>query len=312
MEEQIAPAGTVPATYLARLAVQARYADAYIPMFAVDSAAPDEVRELAEALNDMVARMRQERVNLAAAKAALERATDQAEAASRAKTAFLANLSHELRSPLNSILGFTEMLASGIYGPISEEQQSRLARILANGHALLALLNEVLDLARIEAGKLQMQWIDIDLAVILRTVVASIEPEVKRKALDLQVEIEPDLGRVRTDVDRLRQILGNLLNNAIKFTSTGAITVSGRLHPERPDWVRLTVADTGMGIPADALARIWEEFYQVDPSRRRKGGGAGLGLPITRKLVELLGGTIAVESAEDAGTCFYVDLPCGL
>ncbi len=280
---------------LAGLIAQTPHAATHDPPFAppADAAAP--IQALAAALNALVADLRAEKA--------------QADAASRAKTEFLANLSHELRSPLNAILGFTEMLAEGYYGPVAPEQKNRLDRVMANGHSLLGLLNEVLDLTRIERGRVEIHPTPIDLPLLLRTVAAEHEAAVATKALALRLDVAPDLGSVDTDVDRLRQILGNLLANAVRFTEAGEVTLRGATHPARPDWVRLAVADTGIGIPAAAQAHVWEEFYQVNAAQRRTQGGAGLGLPICRKLTLLLGGEIAVESTEGAGTCFTVDLP---
>ena len=255
-----------------------------------------------DALNALRARERLERE-------ALERARVAAETANRAKSAFLANMSHELRTPLNAILGFSEMMAGGLYGPISEEQRSRLTRIQANGQTLLGLLNDVLDLARIEAGKAQLVRNEVDLGPLLRTVAASLEPDVRRKALDLRVQAPGALPHLRTDVDRLQQVVRNLLSNAVKFTEQGQITLTADRAPERVGWVRIIVADTGIGIPAEALDRIWDEFYQVNPAAGPRRAGAGLGLPISRRLVELLGGEIRVESQEQVGSRFTVDLP---
>jgi signal transduction histidine kinase len=288
--------------HLNALTARLRAAESGDAPFAAPDGAPPELAALVEALNALRARERQERD-------ALARARDAAEAANRAKSAFLANMSHELRTPLNAILGFTEMMAGGLYGPVSDEQRSRLLRIQANGQSLLGLLNEVLDLARIEAGKAQVVRNEVDLGPLLRTIAASLEPDVRRQALDLRVLVAPDLPRLRTDVDRLQQVLGNLLSNALKFTEQGEITLQAAHAPDRAGWVRITVADTGIGIPAAALDRVWEEFYQAPPAAGPRRAGAGLGLPISRRLAELLGGEIRVESQERAGSRFTVDLP---
>lgn len=247
------------------------------------------------ALNELLDQTRRER--------------DHALAASQAKTVFLGNLSHEIRSPLNSILGFAEMMADGLYGPISPEQKKRLERMLQNGQALLAFLNQVLDLARMESGRLQLAPIDISLPVLLRTIAADFEPPARAKALAFAVEINPGLGNIHTDVDRLRQILGNLLDNAVRYTAQGGITLRAAPHPTRAGFVRLTVADTGPGIAPATQAHVWEEFYQIDPTQRGRTGGAGLGLPISRKLTALLGGELSLSSAAGAGSSFHVDLP---
>jgi signal transduction histidine kinase len=282
---------------LAALTAQARQGAAGDPAFGVDPTAPAEIRELAAALNALVAGLRQER--------------EGAVAASQAKTVFLGNLSHEIRSPLNSILGFAEMMLDGLYGPISPEQKKRLERMQKNGQALLALLTQVMDLAQMESGRLQMAFIDISLPVLVRTIAAEVAPDAESKGLAFGVEIAPGLSSIYTDVDHVRQILGNLLHNAIRYTAQGSVTLRALPHPTRAGFVRLAVADTGPGIPAAAQARIWEEFYQIDPTQRGKTGGAGLGLPISRKLTELLGGQIALDSPEGGGSCFYVDLPLG-
>ncbi|HET7078165.1 MAG TPA: ATP-binding protein [Chloroflexia bacterium] len=308
MQDPASGPNMIPAAAVRRIADQARRMTEP-GAFLAPSDSPPVVIELVTALNDLLERVQQEQTALAAANTALAQSRDAAEAASLAKSTFLANMSHELRTPLNAMLGFTEMMVTGLYGPLTEEQQSRLTRVLVNGQNLLSLLNEVLDMARIEAGKVQLLAIEIEPGVLLRSIAGSIEPEIKRKALDLQVEVQPGLPVIRTDVDRLRQVLGNLVNNALQFTDTGAITLRAQSAPQWPQAVRFTVADTGIGIPATALPHIWDEFYQVGGGIRRPAGGAGLGLAISRKLTRLLGGQISVESEEHHGSRFHVDLP---
>lgn len=264
----------------------------------------DPSQEQIAALTSQIEELRREQ-------AALRERCAQAEAARQAQTVFLGNLSHEIRSPLNSMLGFAEMMADGLYGPVTPEQEQRLARVLKNGHALVALLTQVLDLARMESGRIELAPIAIRLPVLLRTVAAALEPAARAKGLALRVEIDPGLETIRIDVDRARQLLGNLLDNAIRYTEQGAVTLRAAPHPTRAGFVRLAVADTGPGIPPAVAARLGAEFYQIDLTRRGPGGGAGLGLAISYRLAALLGGALSLDSREEAGTCVYVDLPVG-
>ncbi len=246
-------------------------------------------------------------------------AREQADAANAAKSAFLASMSHELRTPLNGILGFAQILQRR--PDLANDQRAGLEVITQSGNHLLMLINDVLDLSRIEAGKLDLHPTDIDLPVLLDGIVAIVRPAAVQKNLQLQYEPDAHLPvGVRADAQRLRQVLLNLLSNAIKFTPAGSVTLRVTAEPPtdapnaatngtHADPVRLTFAvqDTGVGIAPDQLAAIFEPFQQVGDQQQRIGG-TGLGLAITRQLVDLMGGTLTVESTEGQGSCFAFTL----
>jgi len=235
----------------------------------------------------------------------LEAARDAAEAASRAKSAFLANISHEIRTPMNGILGFARLLLDE---PLSEEQHSYAEIIARCGTGLLDLINGILDLSKIEAGRSKPSIELADVAHVARGACTLLEPRAIEKGIRLTVEVSPDVPEaVATDPARLRQILLNLVGNAVKFTDTGSIAVAlgpGGPQPDGADRLLFRVTDTGMGIPADQLETIFAPFVQVDSSASHSHGGTGLGLAITRHLVGLLGGTIWAESELGRGSTF--------
>jgi signal transduction histidine kinase len=225
------------------------------------------------------------------------------------KSSFLANMSHELRTPLNSILGFTDVMLEGLDGEITDRMATDLQVIQKNGHHLLNLINDVLDMAKIEAGKLQLTPEPFNLEEVLDEVLSITAPLADAKALNLFVDpaSSRDLA-LEADRFRLRQVMLNLVNNAIKFTDAGSVSISA----ERENGgIRVAVQDTGLGIPADHLELIFQEFTQVDISSTRKVGGTGLGLPISRKLVELHGGRLWAESTgvPGEGSRFIMELP---
>jgi PAS domain S-box-containing protein len=245
--------------------------------------------------------------NITARKSAeqeLIRARDQAEAASRAKSEFLATISHEIRTPLNGVLGMAQAMAADT---LSLPQQERLKVLHRSGEALLSLLNDVLDLAKIESGKLQLEQAEFDLDLVCQSAIAgyAVLAEGKGVALDLKIS-KAARGRYMGDETRLRQILHNLVSNAVKFTASGAVGLSVRRAGRS---VSFTVTDTGIGIPADKLAGLFDKFVQADASTTRRFGGSGLGLAIARDLVLMMGGKIEVESEEGAGSTFTVRLP---
>ncbi len=227
----------------------------------------------------------------------------------RLKSSFLANMSHELRTPLNSILGFADVIAEGLDGPLTEPMKTDLQLIQKNGQHLLHLINDVLDMAKIEAGKLNLQSERFRLHEVLDEVLSITSPLASEKALSLFIEDESDQEvEVFADRTRIRQVMLNLVNNALKFTEKGKISICATRQEER---VLIRVRDTGVGIPPDKLEAIFEEFAQVDPSPTRKVGGTGLGLPISRRLVDMHGGRMWAESAgvPGEGSTFYVELP---
>ena len=236
----------------------------------------------------------------------LREALDQAKSAARARDAFLATVSHELRTPLNAIIGFNSLMLEKDCSP--EERRRYLSFARDAGQALLTQVNDLLDMAKIEAGKIELESVDFDLAQLIETSVNVIRSEAQLRGIDVGIEISTKLGRwVRGDPARLRQILLNLLNNALKFTEQGSIHVSARLVGER--MMEISVADSGVGIPADRLEAIFEKFSQADVSITRRFGGTGLGLAICKSLAKLMGGEISVESEPDSGSIFRVTIP---
>jgi len=228
------------------------------------------------------------------------------ELASKHKSQFLANMSHELRTPLNAILGYTELLLDGIYGEVPEKARETMGRIERSGRHLLALINDVLDLSKIEAGQLTLSLADYSLSEIVNTVVTAMEPLAAEKGLALQVALEPSLPLARGDDRRLSQVLLNLVGNAVKFTDAGEVRIEGKVSDGA---FLVSVSDTGPGIAAEHQTSIFDEFQQVDSSNTRKKGGTGLGLSIARRILALHGGRIWVESAPGEGATFSFTLP---
>jgi PAS domain S-box-containing protein len=226
--------------------------------------------------------------------------------ANRLKSEFLASMSHELRTPLNAVLGHTSLLLDRLFGEITAQQTDSLERIRAAGQHLQALIDDILDLAKIEAGKMPLHLEDIALREVVIEVAQQLEPMVRKKGLDVTYRVGEDGMRVYTDRTKLKQILLNLLSNAVKFTHVGWVRLDAT-HSD--DFVRIAVSDSGIGIKSEHLDAIWEDFRQIDQSRTREFGGTGLGLSITRKLLERLGGSVQVESRYGEGTTFTVWLP---
>ncbi|MFZ0544512.1 MAG: GAF domain-containing protein [Candidatus Promineifilaceae bacterium] len=223
------------------------------------------------------------------------------------KTQFLANMSHELRTPLNSIIGFSRVILKGIDGPITAEQEEDLTSIHSSGQHLLSLINDILDVARIEAGKMTLAYEYVDVKEMATSVNATVRGLVKDKDIDLDWQIEEGLPPVEADAIRLRQILLNFLSNAAKFTETGCISLF--IFQEGPYHIHIAIQDTGIGIAEEDFDLLFEAFEQVDSSVTRSFGGTGLGLPITKKLVELHQGQVWVESEVGHGSVFHVMLP---
>jgi signal transduction histidine kinase len=226
--------------------------------------------------------------------------------ASEHKSQFFANMSHELRTPLNAVLGYTELLADGLYGAIPERAKQVLERVQINGTHLLALINDVLDLSKIEAGELSLAVEDYSLRNVVDTVLAQAGSLAQAKGLTLAANVADELPKGSGDERRLTQVVLNIVSNAIKFTEHGSVTISASAAN---GMFEVGIRDTGAGIASEDQARIFEAFQQVDNSNTRKKGGTGLGLSISKRLVEMHGGTIEVESELGAGSTFYVRLP---
>ncbi|MGR8918038.1 MAG: response regulator [Gammaproteobacteria bacterium] len=236
----------------------------------------------------------------------LRQAREQAESANRTKSAFLANMSHELRTPMNAIIGYSEMLIEEAEDLGEEDFVPDLEKIRGAGRHLLELINDILDLSKIEAGRIELFVEEIDVPTLVDEVALTTRPLVEKNGNALVVDVEPSVGLMQADVTRVRQCLLNLLSNAAKFTHEGSVT----LHVSADSgFVRFDVIDTGIGIAADKLAHLFDEFTQADASTTRKYGGTGLGLAITRRLCHLMGGDVAVKSVPGEGSRFSVVLP---
>jgi signal transduction histidine kinase len=235
----------------------------------------------------------------------LEKANRELAQANVMKTQFLANMSHELRTPLNAIIGYTQMAVDGIYGPLTQKQSDRLSRVVANGYNLLALINDLLDISKIEAGRLTLISKRVDTPALIQSVSSTLQPLADKKGLSLAFECD-DAPPIYADETRARQILTNIGANAIKFTPKGSVTIRTQRDGK---YLRFSIIDTGIGIPAEALSTIFEEFRQVDGGFTRQYEGSGLGLTIARRLVEMQRGQITVESTVGVGSTFHVMLP---
>jgi PAS domain S-box-containing protein len=244
------------------------------------------------------------------AEAALIAARDVAREGERAKAEFLANMSHEIRTPMNAVLGLSDLLATTA---LSDVQRSYVAAIRTSGNSLLRLINDILDFSKFEAGRLEVEHAPMDLQACLDEVLAITRGAAEAKGLPLQLRVAAEVPRrVLGDAVRLRQVLVNLVSNAVKFTSRGEVRITVTRMPLAGgrDGVRLAVRDTGIGIPADRMDRLFQVFSQVDASTTRQFGGTGLGLAICKRLVGLMGGSIGVQSQPGVGSEFQVDLPC--
>ncbi len=235
-------------------------------------------------------------------KTAMERAQD----ADRIKSAFLATMSHELRTPLNSIIGFTGIILQELPGPINEEQRKQMLMVQNSSRHLLALINDVLDISKIEAGELKLLITTFDVKTSIEKVVNMIMPQSEKKGLKLNIHIADDVGISKTDQRRLEQVILNLLNNAVKFTEQGSISLSCSTLDSN---YILSVADTGIGITHENLSSIFQPFHQIDSGLSRNHEGTGLGLSICMKLLDLMGGSITAESRPDEGSTFKITFP---
>jgi len=255
-----------------------------------------------------------------ATEAQLAHSNEELVRATRLKDEFLANMSHELRTPLNAILGTTESLQEGIFGDLAAEQLNALQTVDESSTHLLSLINEVLDLARIESGQIELDRAAVDLAPLCESTLAFVRQLAEKKGVSLEFEVSGALPLVHADERRVRQVLINLLNNAVKFTPEGSGRVrlvaefvegtEATLGRSRRDMVRVTVCDTGVGIAADDLPKLFRPFVQVDSALNRQYEGTGLGLALVKRIVELHGGSVGVESVVGEGSRFSFTLPC--
>jgi signal transduction histidine kinase/DNA-binding response OmpR family regulator len=240
----------------------------------------------------------------------LKHAMESAEDASRAKSAFLANMSHELRTPMNAIIGYSEMLMEDAEDDGNQEAAGDLKKIHGAGTHLLSLINDVLDLSKIEAGKMETYLETFGIPQLVDEVVATIDALIKKNDNRLKAVIDPTLGEMHADVTKVRQALFNLLSNAAKFTQQGEIGLVVKSEQvDGADWVRFSVSDSGIGIPPEKIDHVFEEFSQADVSTTRDYGGTGLGLPISRRFCQMMGGDITVESTVGKGSTFTIRLP---
>jgi PAS domain S-box-containing protein len=257
--------------------------------------------------SELEARIRAATADLAEQNARLQWQSQELEKANRLKSEFLASMSHELRTPINALIGYAALLLDGVLGEITPTQRDALTRARAAAEHLLALINDILDLAKIEAGKMPLHVQEVSLAVVTREVAQQMEPLIHKKGLRFNTAVARDCPVIMSDRTKVKQILLNLVSNAVKFTNDGSVTVAVECAPD--GGVHIKVADTGIGIRREDLDEIWEDFRQVDMSRTREHGGTGLGLSIVRKLLDRLGGRVAVESEYGKGTTFTVWLP---
>ncbi len=238
----------------------------------------------------------------------LRRQAIELEQASAAKSQFLANMSHELRTPLNAVLGYTQMLLQGVSGELSEAQKKSLWRIDSNARHLLEVINEILDITRIEAGRMPLHVSEFRIGELLKEVTAELEPIMARSRVPVQVSVDKGIPPLKTDRQKVKQIVVNLLSNALKFTHEGWIRITVA-YDRRARTVSVAVQDTGIGIAPEEHQRVFEDFKQVDPSPTRAYGGTGLGLSISRRLAQMLSGRITLESALGKGSTFTLHVP---
>jgi PAS domain S-box-containing protein len=233
------------------------------------------------------------------------------EQASALKSQFLANMSHEFRTPLNAILGYTHMLLNGVSGAISDQQRKSLTRIDSNSRHLLALINDILDITRIEAGRMPLNLSTFDVSDLVNEVMSELEPIIRRSTLKVAAKMARNLRPLKSDRQKVKQVVLNLLSNALKFTPAGVVTIAAS-YDDKKRWIAIAVRDTGVGIAPADQAKVFEDFRQLDSSPTRGYGGTGLGLSICRRLAQMLGGSIELISELNEGSTFILKLPARL
>jgi signal transduction histidine kinase/DNA-binding LacI/PurR family transcriptional regulator len=242
-----------------------------------------------------------------------KQAQDASQNANRSKSMFLASMSHELRTPLNSIVGYSEMLAEDAAGKHDGQLASDLEKIRAAGTHLRAIVNDILDLSKIEAGKMSLYLEDFDVSIVVREVCQTLRPQVDGGAVALACTCPPDIGSMHADMTKVRQVILNILSNAVKFTKEGSVAlIAGRTREECGDWLNFIVRDTGIGMTPQQVTHVFETFTQADASTSRMFGGTGLGLAISRSLCRLMGGDISVKSEIGKGSEFVIMLPANV
>jgi signal transduction histidine kinase len=266
------------------------------------------LEQLTEASSELEAKVHAATAELAEQNEKLRRQALQLEQASAAKSQFLANMSHEFRTPLNAILGYTNMLLQGVSGEMTPQQKRNLQRIDSNGRHLLQVINEILDITRIEAGRMPLNLSDFALPELVQEVMAELDPIVARTKLSVSAALSPELPQVHSDRQKVKQIVLNLLSNALKFTHEGSVQVAAE-YDLGTSMVKICVKDTGIGIAPEHQEKIFEDFQQVDSSPTRAYGGTGLGLSICRRLATMMGGRVSVQSVLGQGSTFTLHLP---
>ena len=270
----------------------------------------EEITNLIKQLQSEIFEHKQTEKNLKKHQHDLSLARDQAFAASRAKSVFLANMSHELRTPLNAIIGYSEMLFEDPNLDVSKQQLDDITKIKSSGQHLLTIINDILDLSKIEAGKMELKLDHFDLASFINDTVSAIQPAAASNSNSLTVEYAPNIGTIYADANKLRQSLFNVLDNACKFTKNGAIRLIINMETRNEnDWIRFTVSDTGIGISDDQTRNLFSEFTQADSSTTKPYKGTGLGLALSQRFCELMGGHITFTSDLGKGSSFSISIP---
>jgi signal transduction histidine kinase/ActR/RegA family two-component response regulator len=274
----------------------------------LDASTPEDIQQLRQAIDELLLTVEQNKQIQLKVTEDLQDAKNLAESGSRAKSQFLANMSHELRTPMNAILGYSEMLMEEALETNQNRWHQDLNKIHTAGQHLLGLINDILDLSKIEAGKMELYLEHFDLQQMVDEVVMTVQPLIHRQGNRLVVHCVPEIQDLYADLTKVRQILFNLLSNAAKFTDRGTIMLTLDLEPESNS-VIFQVTDTGVGMTATQIENLFEAFMQADSSTARKYGGTGLGLAITKYFCEMMGGSIVVNSGIGQGTTFTVRLP---